>query len=642
MSDTQLLDRAAAPTPSVPGYTIIEKYAETSRSEVWSALQVSLDRTVTLWMLKRDSAADPGVADHFERVARAVSRIRHPNFVQVIDIARLADGVPYMVLENVEGASITSVLHAERRLDPKRAASILLEIAKGLDFAWKQCGFIHRNLKPDTLLLSAGDAVKITNYNTAALVRPGENPLAYDGGMVVGTPNYASPEQIECLRTIDFHTDMYSAGALFYQMVTGLVPFGEEKNQMQVLELQRSGTLPDPRTLVPTVPPAMVHIMQRMMAKSPEERYTWWQDVIEDLQRVLSGRPPYIPSGSYVPPLSTIAISSAGAAASEVAPGARKPPRRILQGSAPASGTTAPRTAPRPGCLTRLLGLAFVVVVVGAVVHLRIQDLERPAAPEAVAEPAAAVAEPAVPVPADESPSEAAPADSGAEVAADTSAETPTGEPLAETQVEPAPEAPPSDANVEPTGESTPAVDVQAQIVLKIYEALKTLPFTNAVVVAKQTITNAVAVAKQAVKEGNDATGIDLVACRQIWDALGTACSVEDMLGHSVASSPGRRNISVSGEEFVFSTLAYAGGELVGQKFLPDGTGTKPHRIRIADMTPQEQYDLSRSTVVSTNRADLLSRAFLALKVGDAGGFSLFIEKHKLDELKPFMDHVGK
>ena len=59
-------------------------------------------------------------------------------------------------------------------------------------------------------------------------------------------------------------------------------------------------------------------------------------------------------------------------------------------------------------------------------------------------------------------------------------------------------------------------------------------------------------------------------------------------------------------------------------------------------MTPQEQYDLSRSTVVSTNRADLLSRAFLALKVGDAGGFSLFIEKHKLDELKPFMDHVGK
>ena len=122
MSDTQPAERASSAAPAIPGYQIIEKYAETSRAEVWSALQISLERTVTLWVLKHESAADLGVADHFERVARAVSRIRHPNFVQVIDISRLQDGTPYMVLENVEGASLTATL--SRTTSPESPAPL--------------------------------------------------------------------------------------------------------------------------------------------------------------------------------------------------------------------------------------------------------------------------------------------------------------------------------------------------------------------------------------------------------------------------------------------------------------------------------------------------------------------------------------
>ena len=636
MSDTQPAERASSAAPAIPGYQIIEKYAETSRAEVWCALQISLERTVTLWVLKHESAADHGVADHFERVARAVSRIRHPNFVQVIDISRLQDGTPYMVLENVEGASLTATLHVDRRFDQKRAAAIVLEIAKGLDFAWKQCGFIHRNIKPDTILLSAGDAVKITNYNTAALVRPGENPLAYDGGMVVGTPNYASPEQIECLRTIDFHSDMYSTGALFYQMVTGLMPFGGESDQMKVLDLQRSGTLEDPRSIVPTVLPGIVHIMQRMMAKSPEERYAWWQDVVEDLQRVLAGRPPYIPSGSYVAPLSTIAVSGAGAAASEVSPGAAKPKRRIRQTASVSQTPSSARPAAGPGCLGRLLGLAFVVAVCAFVAHQRIQSLERPVAAsgdQATLSSESVSAAPDVEtVDAAEQPADAA------ESAADATDESSTS---AEPALDPAAgegdaasiaaSAAASTATAPSATDAVPGVDVQEQLLKDIHEALKTRPFSEAVAFAKKTF-----------KENEASPGVDLAECRRIWDALRTACSFEDMLGHAVASSHGSRKMSVAGEEFVFTTTAYADGELIGLAAPMDGTAAKPVRIKVARMAPQEMYDLVLSTAASTNRADLFSRAFLIMKVGDAGGFSLFVEKHKLDELAPFIDYVGK
>lgn len=636
MSDTQPAERASSAAPAIPGYQIIEKYAETSRAEVWSALQISLERTVTLWVLKHESAADHGVADHFERVARAVSRIRHPNFVQVIDISRLQDGTPYMVLENVEGASLTATLHVDRRFDQKRAAAIVLEIAKGLDFAWKQCGFIHRNIKPDTILLSAGDAVKITNYNTAALVRPGENPLAYDGGMVVGTPNYASPEQIECLRTIDFHSDMYSTGALFYQMVTGLMPFGGESDQMKVLDLQRSGTLEDPRSIVPTVLPGIVHIMQRMMAKSPEERYAWWQDVVEDLQRVLAGRPPYIPSGSYVAPLSTIAVSGAGAAASEVSPGAAKPKRRIRQTASVSQTPSSARPAAGPGCLGRLLGLAFVVAVCAFVAHQRIQSLERPVAASGDQATLSSVSVSAAPdveaVDAAEQPADAA------ESAADATDESSTS---AEPALDPAAgegdaasiaaSAAASTATAPSATDAVPGVDVQEQLLKDIHEAVKTRPFSEAVAFAKKTF-----------KENEASPGVDLAECRRIWDALRTACSFEDMLGHAVASSHGSRKMSVAGEKFVFTTTAYADGELIGLAAPMDGTAAKPVRIKVARMAPQEMYDLVLSTAASTNRADLFSRAFLIMKVGDAGGFSLFVEKHKLDELAPFIDYVGK
>ena len=393
---------------------------------------------------------------------------------------------------------------------------------------------------------------------------------------------------------------------------------------MKVLDLQRSGTLEDPRRIVPTVLPGIVHIMQRMMAKSPEERYAWWQDVVEDLQRVLAGRPPYIPSGSYVAPLSTIAVSGAGAAASEVSPGAVKPKRRIRQTASVSQTPSSARPAAGPGCLGRLLGLAFVVAVCAFVAHQRIQSLERPVvAPYDAAPP----------------PSESAAAANDGEAvaiseqanASESAADALTITHLGGTRSIRGRRGDAADRDRRGFGPPRPPRTPcrsrrQEQLLKDIHEALRR-PFSRPW--------------QQTFRE-NEASPASISPVQADMGRARTACSFEDMLGHAVASSHGSRKMSVAGEEFVFTTTAYADGELIGLAAPMDGTAAKPVRIKVARMAPQEMYDLVLSTAAITNRADLFSRAFLIMKVGDAGGFSLFVEKHKLDELAPFIDYVGK
>lgn len=646
--------------PSIPGFQFIEKSGDTSTAEIWKALQISLDRMVTIWALKRDVAFDASRADHFELVARAVSRIRHPSFVQIIDISRMEDGVPYVVFENVEGVPLATLLHNEKKIDQKRAANIVIQIAKVLDCAWKQCGFVHRNIKPGTILLGSGDVVKVTNFNSATLVKSGENPLAYDEGMVVGTPNYASPEQTECLRTIDFHSDMYSTGALFYQMVTGLAPFDEEKDSMKILELQRIGTIEDPRRMDPTVLPGIVHIMQRMMAKAPEDRYPWWQDVVEDLQRVVAGRPPFMAGGDYTPPVSTIGLSYSGAAASHFGTNAKKTMAKLAR-SANSTGLasrTASGKSTGPGCLTRVLAGVLLAVFTAFVVIVRVRDLEQAEKPvpetdagidSGIQEAAGSTSDVAVASSTENLPVwDAAPIDqvateSGVADAAVSPADNVT-EPAASENVASDPAA--ASANPEngidsatPTGlvegsgpaESEAALPPQEKLVSEICHAVKTMGFAEAK-----------AYASKRFRESESVKDIDVEACKLIWSAFRDACSYEDLVGGAMTRSPVPCPISVAGSKMKVSAKMYANGEVIGTVQLPDGTSRLGQRVDVSQMTSAEMYDLVLSTVVDKTRPSLLSRAFLTMKAGDSGEFSILVQKYNIEELKPFLDFIGK
>ena len=242
------------PVPSIPGYDITAHLASTSTTETWEALQISLDRKVALLTPRVDALENAGAVSRFEELSRAFARLHHRNFIQVIDISRSEGGVPYAVLERLEGKSLSAILREDGALDPGRAARLVAQLAEALDSAWKQSGFVFRNLKPSAFVVQPDDTIKIAGFQSAVLVRPGENPLEGDDGMLVGTPNYMPPEQIEMSRSIDFHADMYAVGATFYQMLTGKEPFAGEEDPMQVLELQKTGRVPSPTDVVPGVP----------------------------------------------------------------------------------------------------------------------------------------------------------------------------------------------------------------------------------------------------------------------------------------------------------------------------------------------------------------------------------------------------
>lgn len=622
--------------PTITGFHLVEKLGETSTADVWSAMQLSLDRLVTIWVLKREVAGNADQADHFECVARAVSKIRHTNFVQAIDISRLDDGVPYVIFENVEGASLATILHTEKKFDQKKAAHIVLQIAQVLDTAWKQCGFVHRNIKPETVLLTTGDTVKITNYNSATLAKPGENPLAHDDGMIVGTPNYASPEQIDCLRSIDFHSDMYSTGALFYQMVTGVTPFSYESDPLKVLELQRIGTLENPRDLDPSIKPGVVHIIQRMMAKSPEDRYQWWQDVIEDLQRIIDGRPPYLAGANYVPPFSTVVdATTAGSPKQKF-----RAKRRVQTGSSesgrPVDDSSSPSAGPR--ILVKIIAVLLITAVAFVVAVIRVRDLESVKSVPADSSTNAVVAE----VVDSSEASTNAPA-----VENEVQVEAPVAEPIAppvesasETQATPNPVASEPSPSPEPAtpvapnvAESavTPALSPQDQLLSDIFNEIKAKDFPTAK-----------AYALKRFREAEGTPGIDLKQCQLIWSAFKEAASYEDLVGNAMTATPVARPISVGGKKFVVTPKMYAKGQVIGTIQLPDGTTLVGSSVDITSMSSSEMHQLVQSTMVDKRRPVLLSRAFLTLKEGGAGEFSILIEKYGVQELSPFLKFIGK
>ncbi len=275
----------------IEGYEILEKAGGTTDTTIWTARQISLDRNVSIWVMKARAAADPNLVNHFSTITRAISRLKHNNFPPVIDISKTEEGEPYIVFENADSTSITRIIKDNGVYSVVDALKIAKEVALALDAAWKQTGLVHRNLKPDNIRIYTDGNVKIFNFNSATIVQPGTNPLAFDDGMIVGTPNYAAPEQIDCLPSIDFHADMYGLGASLYQMLTGKAPFDEERDPMKILELQRSGHLPNPKAKNPSLTDSVVYLIARLMAKLPDDRYSWWLDVVEDIEHILANRP---------------------------------------------------------------------------------------------------------------------------------------------------------------------------------------------------------------------------------------------------------------------------------------------------------------------------------------------------------------
>ena len=349
---------------TIDGRYIIEALlGEGGMGFVYAARHAIIDKRVAMKVLRKDAAAqDESAAQRFIVEARAASKIGHQNIVDITDFGVLNDGHAYFVMEFLDGPTLGLVVHREKQLQPLRAVRIAIQIARGLAAAHEK-SIIHRDLKPENIFVlekdGQSDFVKIVDFGIAKDVKAGKRLTAV--GMVLGTPEYMSPEQATGQET-DHRVDMYALGCIVYEMLTGEVPFKGE-NAPKTLTKHVFDPVVPPSKLRPdlAIPAALEQVVMRTLQKKPGDRYTDMRALIAALETVerqlLSGqaaparRP--APTGlndrldevprSAVPKYVALA---AGAVALVALGGAAL--TRLSRAAQPAAPTPAARTAPAP------------------------------------------------------------------------------------------------------------------------------------------------------------------------------------------------------------------------------------------------------------------------------------------------------
>jgi serine/threonine protein kinase len=302
-TETGQLPRGGSPPPSLeaiaaafPQLEILELFGQGGMGFIFKARQPKLDRFVALKILPQALAADPTFAGRFNREARVLARLNHPNIVTVHDFGQ-AGGFFYLLMEFVDGVNLRQAMQAGR-FTPAQALAIVPKICEALQFAHNE-GILHRDIKPENILLDAKGRVKIADFGIAKLIGdaapessstaqagsplPGDDSLT-ESGKALGTPNYMAPEQRDNPQSVDNRADIYSLGVVFYEMLTGELPTGRFAPPSQK-------SAADPRVDA---------VVARALEKEKEKRFASAEEVKTRVETISAtpGVPPIIKSGN--------------------------------------------------------------------------------------------------------------------------------------------------------------------------------------------------------------------------------------------------------------------------------------------------------------------------------------------------------
>ncbi|HTR21391.1 MAG TPA: serine/threonine-protein kinase [Gemmatimonadales bacterium] len=262
------------------GYTVGERLGRGGFAVVYAATDDQLKRPVAVKVLREDVAEAAGVRERFRREAEAVARLRHPHVIPIYAVGE-GEGLAYYIMPLVASGSLSTWLAREPRLPIAEAARVLAEAASALAMAHRE-GLVHRDIKPDNILLDGPERrVLLTDFGIAKAVGRESQALTQTGA-VIGTPHYMSPEQASGEKAIDQRSDLYSLGVVGYQMLTGEVPFKAPTAAAVLLQHLTADPAPISRTRS-DCPPSLTQAVMRCLAKAPEDR---WASA-EDLQRAL-------------------------------------------------------------------------------------------------------------------------------------------------------------------------------------------------------------------------------------------------------------------------------------------------------------------------------------------------------------------
>lgn len=270
--------------PKVPGYEMVSRLGQGGMGVVWLARQVAVNRLVALKMILGEPADEDRVRFRIE--AETIAGIDHPNIIRVYDVGE-ADGRPWFALEYAPGGSLASKLDGIP-LPSRSAAETVEKLARGMAEAHAK-GIIHRDLKPQNVLLSEDGEPKIADFGLAKRLDTDDGQTKT--GAIMGTPSYMAPEQASG-RTHDLGTatDVYSLGAMLYELLTGRPPF-RGATILDTLEQIRTAEAASVRALNPQAPADLVTICARCLRKEPAKRYPDARELADDLHRFLDHRP---------------------------------------------------------------------------------------------------------------------------------------------------------------------------------------------------------------------------------------------------------------------------------------------------------------------------------------------------------------
>ena len=274
----------------IPGYELLEKLGQGSMGMVYKARQLSMDRLVAIKVLHPRLAADPKYLERFTQEAHIAARLNHNNVVQAIDVGSIGS-LNYFIMEYVQGTTIKADLEAGKVYEEQKALEIVRQIAQALEHAHRR-HLVHRDIKPANIILTGEGTAKLADLGLAREMAD-QSRVESEKGLVLGTPYYISPEQIQGDQDIDIRADIYALGATLYHMITGQPPFPGTKVD-KVLRAHLKDELVPPDHVNTKLSSGIGEVVEVMMGKDRAVRYQNPGMLLMDLECLLAGQAPKV------------------------------------------------------------------------------------------------------------------------------------------------------------------------------------------------------------------------------------------------------------------------------------------------------------------------------------------------------------